>query len=215
MRSFDGSAFVRGLGAFVVAGLLFGCSGGQEISREKAARNNQDMWNRIGRELAVAAARQSCDGRVLLVRDPEQSGLENGHTVMLAAFEREFASRAKGRPEVVTVETPLEKLPDVIGVDSVPKPKLTPAWLAGALAKNGPAVLIVSVAGEPANAARDAKVPPVVSFSRDGGTNLAAAIRSGAVLAAVAPRHTSPAANEQDWFELRYTVVTPENVGAW
>lgn len=192
------------------------CSPQPAVSRERASRNTAEMWDRIGRELAALAARQPHDGRVLLIREPDRAGLEKGHMAMSAAFETAFRSRAKGRPEVVVVETPVERLPDQIGIDNVPGPSLTPAWLGSTLQKQGPAVLIVSLTGEPVvPVAGGARCPPIVCFARDGATNLSALIRSGVVVGAVAPRHTDPAKGEKDWFELQYTVVTPENVGTW
>ena len=202
------------IGFAALALLLAGC-GKQDgpVSRSEAAKNSSAMWERVGTELATLAAAQSPEGRILLIRDPEQEGLVNGHREMAAAFQRAFPKKSPRSCEVVTVETPPVPMPELVGIDSGPRP-LSRAWLDAALTKNGPAVLIVSLVGEPAGAA-PAGGPRIVCFARDGGTNLAAAMKSGSVVGAVAPRHTNPPDNEQDWFELRYTVLTPANIAAW
>ena len=171
------------------------------------------MWERIGLELATLAAAQSPEGRVLLIRDPEQEGLVNGHREMAAAFERVFPRKSARSCEIVTVETPPVPMPELVGADSGPRP-LSRTWLDGAVTRSGPAALIVSLVGEPVGTAAPSG-PRIVCYARDGGTNLAAAMKSGSVVGAVAPRHTNPPDNEQDWFELRYTVLTPANVASW
>lgn len=187
--------------------LLAACHPKSAGSAASLAENEGAMWDQVARELATLAQPLiQKGGRVLVIRASATCTAADQQARLEADLHKYL-----GSADCVTVPLPDLKLPPHAppGVPISPQP-LTAAWLAPQVATHHPAV-VISLHGEP-----DAGVGiPLVCHSPGGGTNLAALIRSGAVLGAVASSHKPPAAKNPSWFALRYTVVTRANVDAW
>lgn len=192
--------------------VVTGCSRGH-ISTADGEKSDHAMWSRVGKELAASASKLDIKSVVIVRQDiPKGSSLGPWQDLMEASL-RTSLGRAR-EISVVALPTPPEPKEPAAYAQYNPRRRLDAQVLADAVKQHPSASLVVSLIGEP-TAATPGKCPPIVCFSFDGSSNLAKQIRSGVVAAAVAPRHTAPAEATKDWFDLRYTVVTKDNLSAW
>jgi hypothetical protein len=216
MIAFTSSRALLAAGAAVLALGLASCKRPQDPFRPaKVGDASRAMWSRVGEELAAAAAPLVKEGgRVLLVRAGKDTSVSPDQDVIEQAFRTSLAGAARAA-EVIVAAVPNAARPSWAQEDYpvLPGP-VTAAWLGEAIGKDGSIKVVASLVGEPAGRAASRAVP-VVCFAPAGGDSLAAMIRSGAVVAAIASRRDPPAADGKDWFEMRYAVLTSTNIASW
>ena len=205
------------LPAIAAAALLAACSRSTAPDARRGASNSQKMWSRIGDELGRLAAAVKHRGRVVVVRLSTSPETGEAQDYIEAAFRRRFGKSASAAVEIDLLAVPETPRPADAPMGLViPRRPLDAALMGAAAAQAGPGGLIVSLMGEPSGPPpAGASWPSIVCFSSGGSTNLAHLVRAGVVAAAVAPRHTNPAADENDWYELRYTTVDRAGVDTW
>jgi hypothetical protein len=190
------------------------CSLSRKPSPEKSEKRAEAMWTRVGEELAAAAAGQiASGGRVLVVRASAATAWAPVQDVIELSLKAKLPAGTDIKVETV----PDAPRPAGVGEDYPVTPQpIGSAWLASTLKEDSPVSLVVSLVGRPAGApAPGQKPPPIVCFDPEGGDELAAMIRSGRVAAAVTLRRGGTPPESADWFERRYSVVTPANVDPW
>ncbi|MFO1522843.1 MAG: hypothetical protein U1F77_04275 [Kiritimatiellia bacterium] len=196
--------------------LAAGCSRNGVLDAKSADAKAEKMWARIGDELARAAGVLK-PPKIVLVRTAVsiETGAAPDH--IEAAFRKRIGRVVDTAPALETLAVPeTPRPPDAPASLLLPRRVLDPVLLADAAGRAGAGGLVVSLMGEPVPPPEPgAAIPPVVCFSAEGAAGLARQIRAGSVVAAVAPRHTNPAPDEDDWYELRYTVVDRTTVDAW
>jgi len=174
------------------------------------------MRVRVGVELAKAIRETGrTEGSILIVRAGAQTALAQDHDAIQKAL-CDLLAKAPAAGEVHT-ETIADRAlpPEIAGGERVPV-ALQGEWLSALMVKYSKTTAIVSLLGEPVSTAETlASLPPLFCHSEAGGEHLAEFVRSGVVLAAIAPRHSAPPVETKDWFDIRYTVVTPANVEQW
>ena len=193
---------------------LSACSPARPPTRKDAIQLEQDMWRRVGAELAaLVPGVEAGKARILLLRAGEKTGLASEHGAIEKALRDQLT-----QADLVMVALPNQpRTPEQVAALMPDLPTaLDPGWLSNEVKKHEPVAAVVSLAGEPVGGpAAGVKWPPLVCYAPSAQTHLKDLIRAGVVRGAVAPNHDVQKVHGGDWYALRFTVVNKENVDRW
>ncbi len=192
------------------------CSRRSYSSVGHSTAQSQTMWNRVGTELASLAQKHvKGDGTVLLIRSTTNAIISVEQDAIETSFKKSLKSLAS-KIDVMTIPD-APRAPEQISAMMPAQPMpLNSAWLSNAVREHKAAVLVVSLVGEPDAQPAGGVWPPTICFAPAANPSVIKQLISSSVVAgAIVPRHANPKTGEKDWFEIRYTVITKDNIASW